>query len=92
VTARNLKKVKNQYEAGLFDRLDTSAGLAQFLGEREAFYQDWAYYRRELQIYQQLGLKEVKAACQKMFANPVHVWVTVWDKNEQLVNSQVKAE
>lgn len=92
VTDRNLQKVKNQYEAGLFDRLDTSAGLAQFLGEREAFYQDWAYYRRELQIYQKLGLKEVKAACQKMFANPVHVWVTVWDKNEQNVNSQMKAE
>lgn len=81
VTERSLQKVKNQYETELFQQLDTSAGLAQFLGERQSLFNDWAYYRKELALYRQMTVKEVREACQKLFKGKNHVWVTVWEKN-----------
>ncbi len=81
ITENNIQKVKNQYEAGLFRQLDTSGGLAQFIGDRQSLYGDWAYYRKELQIYRGLTVKDVQGACERMFAQPGHVWVTVWEKN-----------
>jgi len=81
INERSIQKVKNQYEAELFRQLDTSAGLAQFIGDRQSLYGDWAYYRKELQIYRGLTVKDVQGACQRMFAQPAHVWVTVWEKN-----------
>jgi zinc protease len=81
ITENAIQKVKNQYEAELFRQLDTSAGLAQFIGDRQSLYGDWAYYRKELQIYRGLTVKDVQGACQRLFAQPGHVWVTVWEKN-----------
>jgi zinc protease len=83
ITEQSVQKVKNQYEVELFRSLDTSAGLAQFIGDRQSLYGDWAFYRRELQIYRSLGVKEVRTVCENLFSNPVHVWVTVWDKNPE---------
>ena len=83
VTDRALQKVKNQYETSLFRDLDSNAGVAQFVGDRQAFYGDWAYYRKEWQIYSQLKAPEVKQACEEVFAAKNHVWVTVWEKNTE---------
>lgn len=82
VTEQALQKVKNQYETTLFRDLDSNAGVAQFVGDRQAFYGDWAYYRKELQIYGAIKAPEVKRACEEIFANKNYVWVTVWDKNK----------
>lgn len=83
VTERALQKVKNQYETTIFRDLDSNAGVAQFVGDRQAFYGDWAYYRKEWQIYAGLKAPEVKKACEEVFAAKNHVWVTVWEKNEE---------
>lgn len=82
VTDQALQKVKNQYETSLFRDLDSNAGVAQFVGDRQAFYGDWAYYRKEWQIYTALTAAEVRRACEEMLASPHHVWVTVWEKNQ----------
>ncbi len=83
VSERSVRKIKNQYEAGLYAQLDTTGGLAQFVGEREAMHGDWRYYRKEWKVYNALGVAEVRAACEKLAATPAHVWVTVWDKHPQ---------
>lgn len=83
VTEKSLQKVKNQYETSLFRDLDTNAGAAQFVGDRQAFYGDWAYYRKEWQIYTALSAAEVKKSCEEVFSNKNHVWVTVWDQNSE---------
>ncbi|MBY0515768.1 MAG: insulinase family protein [Bacteriovoracaceae bacterium] len=81
ITERTIQKVKNQYEIGLIAQLNTSSGLAEFIGHNQALYGDWAYYRKELQIYNALTVKDVKEACERLVAQPAYVWVTVWDKN-----------
>lgn len=82
VDARSLQKVKNQYAKEIYGQLDTSGGVAQFLGERQTFYGDWTFYRQEWSIYDALTVEEVRNACEGLFASPVHVWVTVWEKNK----------
>lgn len=91
VTERSIQKVKNQYEVGLYGQLDTYGGIAKFIGERELLYNDWAFYRREFQIYNSIGVKEVKDACKQLFSGPVYAWVSVWDKH-QSVATDAKAE
>ncbi len=88
INEKTVQKVKNQYQAGLYHRLDTTAGMAQFLGEREAFHGDWAHYRRELQFYQNLSVEQVRSACQSLFAQKAQVWVTVWANNPAPASTQ----
>jgi zinc protease len=82
ITDTALQKVKNNYEKNLFGELDTNAGVAQFIGDRQAYFGDWAYYRKELQIYQALTVAEVRKACKEVFADQRYVWVTVWERNK----------
>lgn len=83
ITERSLQKVKNQYETGLLRDLDSNGGVAQFVGDRQAFFGDWAYYRKEWQIYSALKAPEVQAACKEMFAQPHNIWITVWENNKE---------
>jgi zinc protease len=81
VTETTLQKVKNQYQKELYGELDTNAGVAQFIGDRQSYFGDWAYYRREVKAYNALTVAQVKAACAEIMADKRHVWVTVWEKN-----------
>jgi zinc protease len=90
ITESALQKVKNQYEVELFSRLDSAAGLARFIGERQLLFGDWAHYRKELMIYNGLKVDDVKAACQKLFSQKAYVWVTVWEKNPAAVEEGSK--
>lgn len=82
ITEESVQKVKNQYEIELFSGLDTLGGLARFIGDRQALYNDWAYYRRELMIYNALKVEDIKKECQRLFSQKAYVWVTVWENNQ----------
>ncbi len=82
ITTESLQKVKNQYESELFSGLDTLGGLARFIGDRQLLYNDWAYYRRELMIYDALKVDDIKKECKRLFSQKAYVWVTVWENNQ----------
>ncbi|MFL5784245.1 MAG: M16 family metallopeptidase [Bacteriovoracaceae bacterium] len=81
ITARNIQKIKNNYLVDLYAGLDTNAGLAQFLGERELLFGDWRKYRDELALYEKVTVDDVKTACTHL-ADEKSIFVSVWSKNK----------
>lgn len=80
ITERNIQKIKNNYLVDLYASLDTNSGLAQFLGDRQAIFGDWKYYKTELQNYENVTITDVKALCLETF-DKHSVFVSVWDKH-----------
>lgn len=81
ITPRNLQKIKNNYLVDLYAGLDTNAGLAQFLGERQLLFGDWRYYKTELELYEKVTIEDVRAVCEEVFAQP-NVFVSVWEQHK----------
>jgi zinc protease len=81
VTERNIQKVKNNYLVDLYSGLDTNAGLAQFLGDRQMIFGNWRHYRNELQNYEKVTVKDVKDLCHETFSKN-NVFVSVWNKHK----------
>jgi zinc protease len=81
VTPRNIQKIKNNYLVDLYGGLDTNAGLAQFLGDRQMLFGDWRHYKNELELYEKVTVNDVKVLCQETFAkNPT--FVSVWNQHK----------
>jgi zinc protease len=81
ITERSIQKVKNNYLTGLYSGLDTNAGLGSFLGERQLVFNDWRFYKKELDMYEKVTVKDVKTACDEVFAKP-SVFVSVWNMHK----------
>lgn len=81
ITERNIQKIKNNYLVDLYGGLDTNAGLAQFLGERQLLYGSWEFYKKELDLYEKVSVKDVKHECSELFKAP-SVFVSVWDQHK----------
>jgi zinc protease len=78
---KNIQKVKNNYLMDLYSGLDTNAGLAQFLGDRQMLFGDWKYYTKELRLYEEVSVNDVQVVCREIFSSP-GVFVTVWDQHK----------
>lgn len=81
ITERNIQKTKNNYLMDFYAGLDTNAGLAQFLGDRQLLFNDWRFYKEELKRYEDVNVQDVKSACLEVFSRP-SVFVSVWEKNK----------
>jgi zinc protease len=81
INERSIQKVKNNYLTGLYGGLDTNAGLASFLGERQLVFNDWRFYKQELDMYEQVTVADVKKECQEVFMKP-SVFVSVWNMHK----------
>jgi zinc protease len=79
INESNIQKVKNNYLVDLYSGLDSNAGLAQFLGDRQASFGDWRYYRTELDNYEKVTVKDVVENCKKVFSK-VSLFVYVWNQ------------
>ncbi len=81
ITSRNIQKIKNNYLVDLYGGLDTNAGLAQFLGDRQMHFGDWRFYKQELELYEKVTVEDVKAVCRETFsANSA--FVSVWNQHK----------
>lgn len=81
ITARNIQKVKNNYLLDLYGNLDTNHGLGSFLGDRQALFNDWRFYKEELNLYEKVTVEDVKNLCKETFAKP-SVFTTVWNQHK----------
>ena len=81
ITPRNIQKIKNNYLVDLYSGLDSNAGLAQFLGDRQMLMGDWKYYKKELKLYEDVNVEDVKAVCLETFAKN-STFVSVWNKHK----------
>lgn len=81
ITEKNIQKIKNNYLIDLYGNLDTNAGLAQFLGDRQLLMGDWRFYKKELSLYEVVNVDDVKKACLETFSKN-SVFVSVWDQHK----------
>lgn len=81
VTEKNIQKIKNNYLVDLYSGLDTNAGLAQFLGDRQMIFGDWRHYKNELEQYEKVTVKDVKDLCHETFSKN-SVFVSVWNQHK----------
>lgn len=81
IDERSLQKTKNSIMKGYFSQIQTNNGVASFLGNLEHFYGDHTYYKKEMEIYKSITLKEVKKTCRSLFNNDKYIYITVWNKN-----------
>ncbi|MCO4793118.1 MAG: insulinase family protein [Bacteriovoracaceae bacterium] len=81
ITERTVQKTKNQYLIGYYSDIQTNAGVAQFLGLRESLFNDYNFYKKELDIYNSITVDEVKTVCNELFKGGKNIYVTVWDKH-----------
>lgn len=82
VTERNLQKTKNQYMIDYYGNFETNAGLAHFLGLRETYFDDYAFYKKEIDLYQNITVEQVKEACDNLFnKQSKSIFLSVWKKH-----------
>jgi predicted Zn-dependent peptidase len=81
ITPRNIQKIKNNYLVDLYGGLDTNAGLAQFLGDRQLLFGDWRVYKNELELYEKVSVEDVKSMCLETFGKE-SVFVSVWNQHK----------
>lgn len=78
LSKRALQKVKNQYLFGMVSSLDTNAGIAEFIGQRQVYYGDYNFYKKEMDIYNSITLDELKSACQKYIKDQPALELSIW--------------
>ena len=80
---RQLQKIKNQYLVSYLNGLDTNQGIAKFIGDREAFYGSYDFYKKELATYQSIELDEVKKACDEFLVKKNSIFLSIWNKHKK---------
>lgn len=83
LTQRQLQKVKNQYLVSYLSNLDTNQGIAKFIGDRQAFYGDYNFYKKEMDTYESIELEEVKTACEKYLNRKDSIFFSIWNKHKK---------
>lgn len=78
---RDVQKIKNQYLVDMISGLETNSGVAKFLGNREVYYGDYNFYKKEMEIYNSITKDELVSACNKYLKRENSLFLTIWDKN-----------
>lgn len=81
INERNALKVKNQYLLDMISGLDTNAGVARFLGDRQVYYGDYKFYDKEFEIYNSVTVDELKKACVKYLKKKNALFLSIWNKH-----------
>ncbi len=81
LNVRAMLRTKNQFLVHYFEEIQTNAGVAQFVGVRESMLGDYEHYKKELKVYNELTLDEVRNVCHKIFDTNEYILLTTWNKN-----------
>jgi zinc protease len=81
INERSVQRIKNQYLVQMLSGLETNAGVASFLGNREIYYGDYNFYKKELDIYNSVTVDELKSACSQYLTKKNSIFLSIWNKN-----------
>lgn len=80
INEKTLQTAKNQMLISYFDKLSKNAGKASFIGDRENFFNDHLFYKKEISFYQNVKKEEIKEVCQKTINLSNFVFIAISDK------------
>jgi zinc protease len=83
INPRSLQKAKNQFLIDYYSDIQTNKGTAHFIGNREYYYNDYNFYKKEMEIYNSIEIDEVKKVCRSMFAKGENIFLSIWNKNKK---------
>ncbi len=82
IDERSLQKTKNQYYVSYYDELDSNSGVAQLIGLREIYYNDFSFYLKELEAYNSITVGELKSVCHNIFKENNYIFLDIWANNK----------
>ena len=68
----------------MLDGLNSNSGVASFLGNREVYYGDYGFYKKEFEIYNSVSVDELKDACRKYLKKDNSLFLSIWNKNPKV--------
>lgn len=77
ITARSVQKVINQFLVSILKDLDTNAGVARYLGDREVYYGSYEFYKKEFSIYESITLDSLRATCKKYLTPNESLFISI---------------
>ena len=83
IDQQTLQKTKNQYLIDYVSEIETNNGTAHFLGMRENFFGDFAFYKKELDIYNSITVEQVKNACHQLFDGDKYIMTSIWERHKK---------
>lgn len=83
ITQRSVQKVKNQYLVQMLSGLDTNAGVARFIGDRQIYYGDYSFYEKEYDIYNSITVEELKSSCDKYLKKENSIFLSIWNQHKK---------
>ena len=84
VTKRAVQKTKNSILVDYFNQIQTNAGVAEFIGFRETYFNDFNFYKTELEAYRSITPEEVKKECRNLFQNEEYIFLSVWNQHKRV--------
>lgn len=81
IDQRSVQRIKNQYLVDMLSGLETNSGVAGFLGNREVYYGDYNFYKKEIDIYNSVSVTELQEACKKYLKKENSIFLSIWNKN-----------
>ncbi|MGB0452206.1 MAG: M16 family metallopeptidase [Bacteriovoracaceae bacterium] len=81
INERSLQKAKNQYLVDYYKGIQTNNGMASFLGLRENFFGSYDFYKKEIEIYNNLTVEQIRSACKDLFKDKKSIFASSWFKH-----------
>ncbi len=80
ISKKAVQKVVNQYLVEMLSGLETNAGVARFIGDREVYFGSYEFYKDEINTYRSVTVEELESACQKYLADADSLFLTIWNQ------------
>ena len=68
VAESELKKVQNQIQMNILQKLNSNSKLAYWLSYGQSLWGDWRYFTERLQAYEKVSAEDIRRVAQKYFA------------------------
>ena len=66
---------------GYFNGIQTNAGMASFLGSQENYYGNYYHYLKEIDIYNNITVHQLKKTCHDVFVGDEYIFLSSWEKH-----------
>lgn len=80
LTEESLKAAKNSFLMQYLSGLGSNQERASFVGDREIMFGDYLFYKKEMDVYNSISLKEVVQECKEVLAQNSSLFISLWEQ------------